>query len=222
MPQGGGLIFSPFEQDKAGWRILRMMAEAAAMAQRPQRKIARTEWKVIAGRYAAGESLARIARDYGCTAPAIRYVVQQASKLGFRSESEVAEDLSARARGGAIERQSAARTDPVADSTEASPDLSASRTAAMHAESGLSGFDPGLRDMVTVEVSTFLVALDSVMVSPASVDFDRLRGATDRLLRAAARVRIELERFRQPSASVSSIRDNPAILRRHASGGTGT
>lgn len=199
-----------------------MMAEVATVTQRPQRKIARTEWKVIAGRYAGGESLARIARDYRCTAPAIRYVVQQAAKLGFRSESEADEDLSARARGGAMERKNATPTDPAAGSTETGPDLGASPTSEMHAGTGLSGFDPGLRDMVTVEVSTFLVALDTVIASSGSVDFDRLRGATDRLLRAAARVRIELERFRQPSASVSSIRDNPAILRRRASGGTRT
>lgn len=47
------------------------------MAKRQKGKIARSEWEKIARRHQSGESLASIARDYGCTAPAIRYIVNR-------------------------------------------------------------------------------------------------------------------------------------------------
>jgi hypothetical protein len=38
-------------------------------------KISRTEWPSIVERHRAGEPLASIARSYGCTAPAVRYIL---------------------------------------------------------------------------------------------------------------------------------------------------
>jgi hypothetical protein len=51
-----------------------------------------------------------------------------------------------------------------------------------------------LREAITVEISAFLVALDDAMGEGKTEALQRLREATDRLLRAAARIRIELER----------------------------
>ena len=48
---------------------------------------------------------------------------------------------------------------------------------------------------MTLEVSTFLVAFDAVVAQPSAAAFDQLRTATVRLLRATARIRIELERM---------------------------
>jgi hypothetical protein len=45
-----------------------------------------------------------------------------------------------------------------------------------------------------MEVSSFLVALDDVTLHSSAEMFDRLREATDRLLRVAARVRVAIER----------------------------
>lgn len=42
-----------------------------------KKKIAREDWPKIAERYDAGETYVSIARDYGCSPPAIRYVVGQ-------------------------------------------------------------------------------------------------------------------------------------------------
>ena len=48
---------------------------------RRSRKIGRQEWATIKSRHATGESLARIARAYQCTAPAIRCIVRQEAQL---------------------------------------------------------------------------------------------------------------------------------------------
>ena len=40
-------------------------------------KIPQGEWNAIAARYAKGESIARIAQSYGCTPPAIHYILKR-------------------------------------------------------------------------------------------------------------------------------------------------
>jgi hypothetical protein len=48
---------------------------------------------------------------------------------------------------------------------------------------------------MTLHVSAFLVAFDGIVAAQTPEAFDRLREAADHLLRATARVRIELERY---------------------------
>jgi hypothetical protein len=134
-------------------------------------KIPRTEWGAIAARHATGESLARIARDYACTAPAIRYIVRQ-------------ENASTAKAGGARGAPQRPGEDRGTEGPSVAP-------AAARAESGL---DFRLREAITVEISTFLVALDDAIGEGKAESLQRLREATDRLLRAAARIRIELDR----------------------------
>jgi hypothetical protein len=46
-------------------------------------KIPQGEWSAIAARHARGETIARIAHDYGCTAPAIHYILKrQKERMG--------------------------------------------------------------------------------------------------------------------------------------------
>src|SRR5246127_3816571 len=40
-------------------------------------KIPQGEWNAIAARYAQGESISRIAQSYGCTPPAIHYILKR-------------------------------------------------------------------------------------------------------------------------------------------------
>src|SRR5690349_22062192 len=40
-------------------------------------KIPQGEWNAIAARYAKGESITRIAQSYGCTPPAIHYILKR-------------------------------------------------------------------------------------------------------------------------------------------------
>jgi transposase-like protein len=44
-------------------------------------KISQDQWEAIAQRYSSGETLSSIARHYGCTPPAIHYILKQVKKL---------------------------------------------------------------------------------------------------------------------------------------------
>src|SRR5207248_6893938 len=50
-------------------------------------KIPQSEWSAIAARYAKGESITRIAQTYGCTPPAIHYILKR-GKLRAAQNSE--------------------------------------------------------------------------------------------------------------------------------------
>src|SRR5215472_17405605 len=43
-------------------------------------KIPHGEWDAIAARYAQGESISRIAQSYGCTPPAIHYILKRSKQ----------------------------------------------------------------------------------------------------------------------------------------------
>ena len=43
-------------------------------------KIPQGEWSAIAARYAKGESITRIAQSYGCTPPAIHYILKRSTQ----------------------------------------------------------------------------------------------------------------------------------------------
>ena len=50
-------------------------------------KIPQVEWSAIAARYAQGESISAIARTYGCTPPAIHYILKNnRRRTGERGE----------------------------------------------------------------------------------------------------------------------------------------
>jgi hypothetical protein len=53
-----------------------------AWSSRRKGKIARSEWPRIAARHASGETQAAIARDYACSPPNIRYIVQRQKNAG--------------------------------------------------------------------------------------------------------------------------------------------
>jgi hypothetical protein len=56
-------------------------------------KIPQGEWSAIAARYAKGESITRIAQSYGCTPPAIHYILK-------RSKQHAASNPEHRVNGG--------------------------------------------------------------------------------------------------------------------------
>jgi hypothetical protein len=64
-------------------------------------KIPQIEWRAIAARHAQGESLSAIARSYGCTPPAIHYVL----KRNGQQTGERVEQPAAAAPSGSIEPQ---------------------------------------------------------------------------------------------------------------------
>ncbi|HEX2150880.1 MAG TPA: hypothetical protein VHG31_02640 [Stellaceae bacterium] len=62
-------------------------------------------------------------------------------------------------------------------------------------ESAGSFIDRELRARVDTEIATFLAAFDAALMEDTQENRSALREATDRLLRAGARTRIELERL---------------------------
>jgi hypothetical protein len=58
------------------------------------------------------------------------------------------------------------------------------------------GLDPALRDRVTEQITIVTDALDAAVSNSTDASLDELREATDNLMRALARVLLEIERQR--------------------------
>ncbi len=143
-------------------------------ARRGGRKIEQEEWPTIAARRLAGETLASIARSYGCTAPAIRYILRREAAAATRGAAEA----SVRPPEG----EAGARTEPPAGK----------------GFRRVAGIDAALRERVNSDISAFLVAFDAAFVSDTVENRRALLAATDRLLHAGALTRIALERTPLP------------------------
>src|SRR6185437_15586580 len=153
---------------------------------REKGKIPHSEWPEIRMRYGNGESLASIARDYRCTAPAIRYIVKRRLSSGD-GEGEKAQPASSAPH----EAHAHAGPEPAGrKSVPARPGPGPARP-----EPRLSGITLEVQKRVTTEISFFLVALDIALTHPTNANLLALHDATDRLMRAAARVRIDTERL---------------------------
>ena len=71
-------------------------------------KIPQGEWSAIAARHAKGESLSAIARSYGCTPPAIHYVLKRKGRQAVETVEQPAE--AAPSRSNAPYRETPAPT----------------------------------------------------------------------------------------------------------------
>lgn len=153
---------------------------------REKGKIPHTEWPAIRSRHAAGESLASIARHYDCTGPAIRYIINRLEGGDQHDIDQPPADTSQDDRPAAI----------------MAPSPPAGRPAAQRAPI----IDPDLRRRVSSEIASFLAIFDGCLADNTEESYEQLLEATDRLMRAAARTRIELERARTsgPAATLSS------------------
>jgi hypothetical protein len=158
---------------------------------REKGKIARSEWSKIVARYQAGDSIAQLGRDYGCTAPAIRYIIKRTGAFRAAEEGERA-DLapSQKTRGPASEERAGGLP------ARASHTMRAADERVLGAE---------LRERVSADIASFLVALDQV-VEGSTQSAAELQDATDRLMRSTARVRLELERLLAREQTVKPTR----------------
>lgn len=143
---------------------------------RTRGKIAHSEWPKIAARVAMGESLAAVARSYRCTAPAIRYIVRRTPDGRQRI-------------GGGGEEGSHVKANflpAIAGRREDSPPRSSA------APNG--ALDEVLWSRVSSGIAAFLSALDALMTEHTVDNEHALLSATDDLLRATARTRVEIEK----------------------------
>lgn len=135
-------------------------------------KIPREEWAKIAARFHNGDSLTEIARSYNCTAPAIRYIVARVSARG--------------AKGKKMDRDK--------------PQIAVLAPADNRRAMRIGSVPPGspMRDIwgrINTDIATFLAAMDSLSSDDSDDNYEALLDATDRLLWASARTRLELERI---------------------------
>lgn len=149
-------------------------------------KIPREQWPKIAARFHGGETLTEIARSYDCTAPAIRYIVGRTPMRGAKGKSmavEKPEKVSVFAPSGEGRRTTQA---------DGSQSLDASRgrvgSTAVSETREIWG-------RVNTDIATFLAAMDSLVSDDCDANYEALLAATDRLLWAGARTRLEAERI---------------------------
>jgi hypothetical protein len=148
------------------------------MADTRKGKVEKDRWPEISARYAGGESLASIARDFNCTAPAIRYIVGRQN--GAQPSKRRRPDMVARG-------QSASAPPPVEPRYEFGHG---------DARGGLRhGLVPdNVRARVTNDIAQFLVALEDDSAGASAEQVEVMREATDAVLRSVARVLIYLNR----------------------------
>lgn len=152
---------------------------------REKGKIHRSEWPKILARYNGGETIASIGRAYGCTAPAIRYIVKRSGTLKGEPERRGVSE------GAKASRQPTSRSNlrPVGSGDAAEP-VAVRRGP----RTGAQILGQELRKRVSSDVASFLVAFDQVVLEGSIGSLAELQEATDRLMRSTARVRLELER----------------------------
>jgi hypothetical protein len=149
---------------------------------REKGKIPRSEWPLILARYTSGASIAQIGREYRCTAPAIRYILKRSGKLA----------------GDTADAASASRRDGSGDAP-AVPVPSITRLGGAASPGGKTVWHE-VRNRVTGDIAAFLVVLDQLGPGMSAATLADLQDATDRLMRSAARVRLELERDQEVAA----------------------
>ena len=182
-------------------------------------KISQAEWPAILQRYDQGESLASIARSYHCTAAAIRYIVKR-----VRGALERRPDGSARVRArreGVGFTAIAGSAGPASVSDDLAGKDRRPLSGGSHARRGM--FDRDLWDSVSSDIAAFLVAFDDAAVELSPSHIDELIRATDRIVRAGARTRMELERLRLLPIAASETADlarRPHRVKASAIGGS--
>ncbi|HWL20532.1 MAG TPA: hypothetical protein VNS33_12745 [Bradyrhizobium sp.] len=176
---------------------------------RTKGKIANSEWPSIVRRHLDGESIASIARSYNCTAPAIRYIVRRSAAVSGDIAGLAVDQKADRHTARNIEaipspkRQASLDTlteEPRSDRTSRTradaapydePVAQRHRSGSASAQQTLSR---ELLHRANSAIAAFLVALDSAYTKIDAQALEELRDATDRLLHACARTRLELER----------------------------
>jgi hypothetical protein len=175
-------------------------------------KIPQGEWNAIAARYQSGESISQIARSYGCTPPAIHYILkrnrQRPPVMPARSEPLPLEAASAQlVRAKPLEPPPpAVRTNHhlapaiVVHSRPAAP-LEGVRAPAEQqappppAAAQLPGLDSALHLRAEAAIEMFRSSFDAALSEGSPVLCERLRRAASDLMRVAARTTIVLDQL---------------------------
>src|SRR5438128_9618495 len=142
---------------------------------RTKGKIPHGEWPQIVAKYAGGETIAQIGRDYGCTAPAIRYIIRRSERLkGTGGDSGPSS-------GRKILQSQLSRAPTSPSAPRRSPSHQASADGRRASGSALG---PQLLTRVTGDTVSFLAALDHAVLEGTLESLTVLQDAIDALMRS--------------------------------------
>jgi hypothetical protein len=158
------------------------MIKSSSNNVRVRGKIRREEWPKIAERFENGETLSEIARSYQCTAPAIRYIL---GRVSTRSEEANLDDDKPEGVATPV-RGDGRRTTMQVVSGDAQGQASRGSAESPAAE---------IWDRISSDIASFLAGMDALTIDDSDENYEALLAAADRLLRASALTRIELERI---------------------------
>jgi hypothetical protein len=178
---------------------------------REKGKIPHGEWPNILAKYNNGKTITQIGRDYGCTAPAIRYIIKRSGML---------RDRTGEARAAIVEGPSPQQKGALGHAGERPQSDGPAMTRPSWRPASIDDhlLAPELRQRVGANIASFLVAFDHAVLEGSIESVANLREATDRLMRSTARTRLELEQLldRQEASAVrekSRRKDGPSQRR---------
>lgn len=193
-------------------------------------KIPQGQWSAIAARHAQGESISRIAQSYGCTPPAIHYILKR-SRQRNTSKEQLADvrpqsppapgfdqhGVSRAAAGGnranpaqpVLLRAGAERLDASAGPAHreiGQPLAPLQQAGARSSQTSAitAGLDRELHGRAEAAIEAFRLSFDAALAEGSPLDRQRLRQAASDLMRVAARTTIVLDRL-NASAERASI-----------------
>jgi hypothetical protein len=178
---------------------------------REKGKISRKEWPRILSKYAGGETIAQIGRDYACTAPAIRYIIKRAGMLKRDGGGEEPVSKQKVLPSSAPRSKASSPASRRRKAVAVPPQVSAAAEGRM----GPSLLGPELRARVTADVVCVLAALDRAVLESSIDSLTALREAVDDLMRSAARMRMELGRIRTGDEAAELGRNHSPAENRH-------
>lgn len=174
-------------------------------------KIPQGEWNAIAARYQSGESISQIARSYGCTPPAIHYILKRnrerpaTAAIPARSERLPLEPAAAKLVRARPVEPAAPPIQPNHHSAAAivaharpAPPLGPLRLPDEPPVSPalrLPGLDNALHLRAEAAIEMFRSSFDAALSEGSPVECERLRRAASDLMRVAARTTIVLDRL---------------------------
>jgi Meckel syndrome type 1 protein len=165
-------------------------------------KIPQGAWGAIAARYENGESISAIARSYGCTPPAIHYILKrnrqrppQAARrwvqpplIGTTAPDPPAAGKSERDAAAVPANATAPSVTADAQTPDVGPDLRPS------APTPTPGLDTELHRRAEAAIEMFRSSFDAALTEASPAVRERLRQAAADLMRVAARTTIVLDR----------------------------
>jgi hypothetical protein len=185
-------------------------------------KIPQGEWNAITARYANSESISAIARSYGCTPPAIHYILKRDRQ---RPGAPLAPPPAERHEPPApLLRTGPPRPEPAATPPQARTGVGlglAHREAPggpatardLDPDTAPRGVTPGLDDALhhraEAVIATFRSSFAAALTEASPVVHERLRRAASELMRVAARTTMVLDRLDAGAVQPARVQHYP-------------